>query len=214
MRSALRQLCIGFMACAATALHAQTEELLAHPAAVDQQRLAAANQDPGQWMSHGRDWTEQRFSPLKQINDSNVSRLGLAWFAELNTYRGVDATPLEIDGVLYNVSAWDITTAYDATNGKVLWTFDPRIPLEWGRLACCGPVSRGLAAWRGKIYHRRARWPPDRFGCEDRQDGVEHADLGARTAAVHHRRTAHRRRSGRDRQWRWRFRRTRLYLGL
>jgi len=102
-------------------------------------------------MSNGRTWSEQRFSPLTQINDQNVGRLGLAWYADLDTYRGVEATPLEIDGVLYNVSAWDVTTAYDATTGKVLWRYDPKVPLEWARLACCGTVSRGIAAWKGKI---------------------------------------------------------------
>jgi len=122
------------------------------PAAVDQQRLEHANENPGQWMSYGRTWSEQRFSPLKQINDHNVKHLGLAWYADLHTYRGVEATPLEIDGVLYDVSAWDIVTAYNAATGKVLWTYDPKIPLKWARLACCGPVSRGLAAWKGKIY--------------------------------------------------------------
>ncbi len=119
---------------------------------VDQARLEHADQDPGQWMSYGRTWSEQRFSPLAEINDRNVSRLRLAWFADLNTFRGVEATPLEIDGVLYNVSAWDVTTAYEAATGRVLWTYDPKVPLEWARLACCGPVSRGLAAWRGKIF--------------------------------------------------------------
>jgi quinohemoprotein ethanol dehydrogenase len=120
-------------------------------AAVDQQRLENADRDPGQWMSTGRTWNEERFSPLKQINDANVQRLGLAWFAPLNTFRGVEATPLVIDGVLYNVSAWDLTTAYDAATGKVLWTYDPKVAPEWARLACCGPVSRGIAAWHGKI---------------------------------------------------------------
>jgi quinohemoprotein ethanol dehydrogenase len=108
--------------------------------------------DAGQWMSYGRTWDEQRFSPLKQITDKNVQRLGLAWFADLGTYRGVVATPLVIDGVLYNISAWDITTAYDATNGKVLWTYDPEITPQQGAVACCGPVSRGLAAWKGKVF--------------------------------------------------------------
>ncbi|HEY2591492.1 MAG TPA: PQQ-dependent dehydrogenase, methanol/ethanol family [Steroidobacteraceae bacterium] len=121
------------------------------PAAVDQRRLANADENPGDWMSNGRTWGEQRFSPLTQINDQNVKRLGLAWYADLDTYRGVEATPLEIDGVLYNVSAWDVTTAYDAVTGKVLWRHDPKVPLEWARLACCGTVSRGLAAWKGKI---------------------------------------------------------------
>src|SRR6187549_2592530 len=81
---------------------------------VTAKRMENADKDTENWMSHGRTWGEQRFSPLKQINDKNVSRLGLAWFADLNTYRGVDATPLVIDGVLYNVSAWSIATAYDA----------------------------------------------------------------------------------------------------
>ena len=120
-------------------------------APVDQQRLAKADQDPGEWMSVGRTWSEQRFSPLEQIDVQNAHRLGIAWYANLDTYRGVEATPLEIGGVLYNVSAWDITTAYDAATGKVLWRYDPQIPLKWGRLACCGPVSRGLAAWKGRI---------------------------------------------------------------
>jgi quinohemoprotein ethanol dehydrogenase len=123
----------------------------AAPAAVTGQRLQDADKDPGQWMSHGRTWSEQRFSPLTQINEKNINRLKLAWYADLNTFRGVDATPLVIDGVLYNVSAWSIVTAYDATNGKVLWTYNPEVPLEYGRIACCGPVSRGLAAWKGNI---------------------------------------------------------------
>ena len=121
-------------------------------AAVTQERLQSADKHPGQWMSYGRTWDEQRFSPLTQINDHNVQRLGLAWFADLNTYRGVEATPLVIDGILYNISAWDITTAYDAVTGKELWTYDPKITPEAGRVACCGPVSRGLAAWNGKLF--------------------------------------------------------------
>jgi quinohemoprotein ethanol dehydrogenase len=121
------------------------------PAAVDQTRWVEANKEPGQWMGIGRDWTEQRYSPLTQINDKNVGRLGLAWYADLNTYRGVEATPLVVDGALYNVSAWSIVTAYDGATGKVLWTFDPKVAAQYARLACCGPVSRGVVAWHGKI---------------------------------------------------------------
>ena len=121
------------------------------PAAVDQRRLHAADQEPGNWMSVGRTWSEQRFSPLHTIDEHNAARLGIAWYADLNTYRGVEATPLEIDGVLYNISAWDITSAYDAATGKLLWQYDPQISVDWARLACCGPVSRGLAAWQGRI---------------------------------------------------------------
>jgi quinohemoprotein ethanol dehydrogenase len=121
-------------------------------AAVDTKRLKNADAEPGQWMSYSRTWDEQRFSPLKKINDGNAGSLGLAWYADLNTYRGVQATPLFIDGVLYNVSVWNVVTAYDGRSGKVLWTYDPKVASQWARLACCGPSARGIAAWKGKIY--------------------------------------------------------------
>ena len=102
------------------------------PAAVDQARLLAADAEPGQWMSPGRNYQETHFSPLAGINQDNVSRLGLAWYADLDTYRGVEGTPLAIDGVLYNTTPWNLTTAYDARTGKVLWTYDPKVPPEFG----------------------------------------------------------------------------------
>jgi quinohemoprotein ethanol dehydrogenase len=123
----------------------------AGPAAVDAARLLHADQDAGNWISDGRTYSAQRYSPLGQINEKTVGKLGLAWSAELDTFRGVEATLLFIDGTLYNVSAWDVVTAYDARSGKPLWTYDPDVPREWGRYACCEPVSRGLAAWKGKI---------------------------------------------------------------
>ena len=121
------------------------------PADVDGVRIRAADKQPGEWMSWGRTYDEQRFSPLDQVNQKSVGRLGLAWFADLNTYRGVEGTPIEVDGVLYNTSAWNLTTAYDAATGKVLWTYDPKVPPQVGRLACCDIVSRGLAVWKGKV---------------------------------------------------------------
>lgn len=105
----------------------------------------------GEWLTDGRDYTAQRYSPLTQITQENVGQLGLAWYADLDTYRGVEATPIFADGVLYNISAWNITTAYDAVTGKELWTFDPKVPREMGRYACCEPVSRGLATWKDKV---------------------------------------------------------------
>ncbi len=123
----------------------------AGPAAVDAARLLGAGAEPDQWLSDGRTYDAQRYSPLNQITPANVGKLGLAWYADLNTYRGVEGTPLFIDGVLYDVSAWNIVTAYDARTGKQLWTYDPQVPREWGRYACCEPVSRGIAAWKGRI---------------------------------------------------------------
>ena len=106
----------------------------------------------GDWLSYSRGWNEQRFSPLDQINDRNVGQLGLAWYDDLETMRGVQASPLVIDGVLYNVSIYNVVTAYDGKTGRKLWTYDPKVGAEWARLACCGPSARGIAAWNGKIY--------------------------------------------------------------
>src|SRR5262249_5698831 len=125
------RLSISLVSLGALAVAGSVAEASSKAAAVTQQRMENAGKDGGQWMSYGRTWDEQRFSPLTQINDKNVKRLGLAWYADLNTYRGVDATPLVIDGVLYNVSAWSIATAYDAASGKVLWTYDPKVPLAY-----------------------------------------------------------------------------------
>ena len=118
---------------------------------VDGARIRGADREPGQWMATGRTYQEQRYSPLTGITPQNIGRLSLAWHADLNTYRGVEASPIEVDGVLYNISAWNITTAYDARTGKVLWTYDPKVPPEFGRKACCDIVSRGLSVWKGKV---------------------------------------------------------------
>ena len=119
---------------------------------VDEARLLAADENPGQWMSTGRDYNEQRFSPLTKINDKNVKQLGLAWFGEFDTRRGQESTPLVIDGVLYVTTAWSKIYAYDAKSGKELWQFDPQVPGEWGVKTCCDVVNRGVAAWNGKVY--------------------------------------------------------------
>ena len=121
------------------------------PAYVDHARMLAADANPGQWMGPGRTYDEQRFSPLTQINENTVGKLGLAWYADLDADRGMESSPLAIDGVVYNITPWNITTAYDGKTGRKLWTYDPKVPEQFGRLACCDIVSRGLAAWKGKI---------------------------------------------------------------
>ncbi len=125
------------------------------PAArVDAARLLAANDaaNAGQWMSHGRDYSEQRFSPLTRLDTNNVAHLGLAWFADFDTRRGQESTPLMIDGVLYVTTAWSKVYAFDAKSGKLLWNHDPKVPGEWAVNACCDVVNRGVAAWNGKLY--------------------------------------------------------------
>jgi len=122
------------------------------PAAVTAARLAGANSEPGVWLSVGRTYDEQRFSPLARINTENVSRLGLAWFADFDTNRGQESTALAIDGALYVSTAWSKVKAFDARTGRLLWAYDPKVPGEFAGRGCCDVVNRGLAAWHGKIY--------------------------------------------------------------
>jgi quinohemoprotein ethanol dehydrogenase len=105
-----------------------------------------------EWLSYGRDYAEQRFSPLDQVNDKNVGQLGLAWAADLDTARGQEATPLMHDGVLYTSSAWSMVKAFDATTGKLLWSYDPKVPRQTLVRACCDAVNRGVALYGDKVY--------------------------------------------------------------
>lgn len=98
------------------------------------------------WPKHGLDSEESRYSPLKQIRADNVSELGLAWAKKLSTVRGIEATPLVIEGVLYYSLPWSVVQATDAISGATLWTWDPGIDKAvWGRKACCDVVNRGVA---------------------------------------------------------------------
>jgi quinohemoprotein ethanol dehydrogenase len=122
------------------------------PVEVDAARMNNADRDAANWLSYGRTYSEQRFSPLTKITADNAKQLGLAWFADLDTNRGQQATPLVIDGVMYLSTAWSMVKAYDAASGKLLWSYDPQVPRELGVKGCCDVVNRGVAAWKGKIY--------------------------------------------------------------
>jgi len=122
------------------------------PAAVNSQRLLQADQEPGNWMSHGRTYSEQRYSPLSQINVQNIGKLGLAWSYDLKTERGIEATSLVVDGVMFTSSAWSIVHAIDARSGAPLWTFDPKVAKEKAKHACCDAVNRGVAVWNGQVF--------------------------------------------------------------
>jgi len=120
-------------------------------AAVDSQRLLNADAETGQWLGYGRTYSEQRFSPLDQINENNISELGLAFYVDLPTNQNVESTPLMIDGVLYLTLPWSQVQAMDARTGEVLWHYDPKVPGDWNINVCCGLDNRGAAAFNGKI---------------------------------------------------------------
>jgi quinohemoprotein ethanol dehydrogenase len=119
---------------------------------VDAARIANADAEPGNWLSYGRTYSEQRYSPLARISDKNADKLGLAWFADLDTNRAQEATPLVVDGVMYVSTAWSLVKAYDALTGRLIWAYDPQVHRELGVNACCDVGNRGVAAWNHKIY--------------------------------------------------------------
>ena len=119
---------------------------------VDGEALLNAGDDGANWITYGRTYDEQRFSPLDQINTANVDELGLAWFADMDTARGKEATPLVIDGKLYLTTAWSKVKAYDGVTGALLWEYDPEVPGETAVKACCDVVNRGLATWGDSLF--------------------------------------------------------------
>jgi alcohol dehydrogenase (cytochrome c)/quinohemoprotein ethanol dehydrogenase len=104
------------------------------------------------WPHHGRSHSEQRFSPLSQIDTASVGKLSLAWYLDLDTRRGQEATPLVVDGVMYTTTAWSKVVAVDAASGRKLWQFDPEVPGDAAVKACCDVVNRGAAYHDGRVY--------------------------------------------------------------
>jgi quinohemoprotein ethanol dehydrogenase len=121
-------------------------------AAIDGARIADADSEPGNWLAHGRTYGEERFSPLDQIDATNVSRLGLAWHHDTGRDRGHEASPIVVDGVMFLTTSWSEVQALDAKTGELLWKYDPKVRGEVGRWACCDVVNRGVAVWKGKVY--------------------------------------------------------------
>jgi quinohemoprotein ethanol dehydrogenase len=120
--------------------------------AVTKEKIVAARTDGANWLTTGRTYDEQRHSPLNQINRANVGRMGLAWFADLDTARGQEATPIVIDGIIYVSTAWSMVKAYDGRTGRLLWSYDPQVPRERLSRTCCDAVNRGVAAWNDSLF--------------------------------------------------------------
>jgi quinohemoprotein ethanol dehydrogenase len=129
---------------------ASTAETAAGP--IDATHIIGADATPNEWLSHGRTYSEQRFSPLTQINEHNIEQLGLTWHADLPTRRGIETTPLMANGKLYVTGSWGHVLAYDARSGEMLWHFDPKVQKDYGRHACCDVVNRGVALWGTNVY--------------------------------------------------------------
>ena len=104
-----------------------TTSVTAINAQVTNEDLATAADDNSQWLTYGRDQGETRFSPLEQINDSNVSQLGVAWTFDTGSFRGLEATPLVANGIMYATRPWSSVFAVNARTGALVWDYDPQV---------------------------------------------------------------------------------------
>jgi quinohemoprotein ethanol dehydrogenase len=120
--------------------------------AVQDKQISTIEDNSGDWLTYGRNYGEERFSPLGQITKENVGQLGLAWSLNLGTKRGIEATPLVVDGIMFISGPWSVVYAINTRNGKLLWTYDPQVPKEFGEKACCDVVNRGVAMYKGNIF--------------------------------------------------------------
>ncbi len=140
-----------------------------HASRVDDKALRDASQNASEWLTNGRDYTEQRYSPLKEVDTNNVAKLGLAWYYDTGSDRGtVETTPIVSNGVMYATLPWSVVVALDARTGAEKWRWDPKInhmnfppgsmgkpdpdKVRTGPSVCCGPANRGVALYDGKVY--------------------------------------------------------------
>jgi glucose dehydrogenase len=117
--------------------------------AVDDARLLGAAADRDNWLTYGRDYGNQRFSPLAQIQAGNVQRLRPAWIFQSGVNATFQATPIVVDGVMYLSLPFNHVVALDAASGKELWRYRHKRRTD---KMCCGPANRGVAVAYGKVF--------------------------------------------------------------
>src|SRR4029079_15745286 len=128
------------------------EHIRAVTGKIDGRAVQANARTSRDWPSYGLDYAETRFSRLLQTNADDVKSLGLVWAYDLESTRGVEATPLVVDGIMYVTASWSVVHAVDVRTGKRLWTYDPKVSREAGYRGCCDVVNRGVAVYKGKVY--------------------------------------------------------------
>ena len=144
---------------------ATTPAQQAHP--VDNKLLLNAGKTGDEWLMAAGNYSQTRYSPLKQIDASNVNRLGLAWYYDTGSLPGtLEASPVISNGTLYGTVTWGVVFAVDARTGKEKWRWDPQLghqnfppgsvgnpnKVRTGPSLCCGPGNRGVAVYDGKVY--------------------------------------------------------------
>jgi quinohemoprotein ethanol dehydrogenase len=151
------KLSLSILGCTGSTIVAAWLAVAQQPSPVDANALRNAGQSK-QWLTYGGDYGETRYSPLSQIDASNVNRLGLAWTQVVGAGGGnQEATPLFWNGVIYSVTNWSIAFALDAQTGREIWRFDPQVDRSiaaagTNRGVCCGVLNRGVALYQGRLF--------------------------------------------------------------
>jgi quinohemoprotein ethanol dehydrogenase len=121
---------------------------------VTEKRVLEESATGENWFLKGGNFRGEYFSPLAQVTDENVANLGLAWSVDLPIPDGISATPIVVDGVVYLSGAFSMVYAIDATDGHVIWTFDPQVRQAFAddpSMSWPARVNRGVAVWGGML---------------------------------------------------------------
>jgi len=133
----------------------KTKSAQAGPAftSVTSAMLMKARNDASNWLIYGRDYTNQRWSPLTQINTSNVGGLRVSWIYQTGISRlgSFETSPVVVNGVMYVTTPFNTAMALDARNGKELWRYEHK-PSITSPIYCCGPNNRGVAVSEGTVF--------------------------------------------------------------
>jgi alcohol dehydrogenase (cytochrome c) len=150
--TALTRIALATVLCVASA--ALPLPTIAAPVTSDD--LLKAQDNAAEWLMYGRDYRNQRFSPLTQITPDNVGKLRPVWaFSTGGTLGGLEATPLFREGVLYFTADYARTFAVDARTGTVKWGYEPQYEEGFNAELCCGPIHRGLSLKDDLVYVTR-----------------------------------------------------------
>ena len=128
-----------------------TEHIKTVTDAIDDDALVNADID-GDWLTYGGNYQEDRYSTLDQINKETVKDLSLAWSLDLGVRRGIEASPIVVDGIMYITGPWSVVWAIDLRKGEKIWEYDPEVPRDYGEKACCDVVNRGVALYKGAVF--------------------------------------------------------------
>lgn len=123
--------------------------LSANAAELTDERLLGAANDSANWLTYSRDYTNQRFSPLAQVNTDNAKRLVPKWIYQSGVSSTFQSSPIVVDGVMYISLPFNHVVALDAKSGKELWRYEHKRRTQ---RMCCGPANRGVAVAYGKVF--------------------------------------------------------------